>query len=122
MERQTRQLLGVLSDGLTDELLTELSSREMLETELQLVVSGSRQSVGRRLRELEIWGVVVSEDRRTPGRGRPTRAWRLASTEVASFLEGADELLLRMLEDRTRRHREAIRLLPDEGKVRRLRP
>jgi predicted ArsR family transcriptional regulator len=122
MERQTRQLLAVLADDLTDELLVALSSGEMLETELQRAVSVSRQSIARRLKDLELWGAVVGENRRTPGRGRPTRAWRLASPEVAGFLATADELLLRLLESRARRHRDAIRLVPTDGKVRRLRP
>jgi predicted ArsR family transcriptional regulator len=108
MERQTRQLLEVLADDLTDELLVELSRGQKLETELQRRCPSSRQTIGRRLNELELWGVVAGEDRRTPGRGRPTRAWRLAGPGVASFLREADELLLRLLEARAQRHREAI--------------
>jgi predicted ArsR family transcriptional regulator len=122
MERQTRQLLGVLADDLTDELLIELSKGERLETELQQRCASSRQTISRRLTELELWGVVASEDRQTPGRGRPTRAWRLASPEVASFLREADEVLLRLLEDRARRHREAIRPKVAGDRVRQLRP
>ncbi len=121
MERQTRQLLGVLADELTDDLIAKLARGEMLETELQRCVPGSRQRIGRRLADLELWGVVVSEQRRTPGRGRPTRAWRLASSDVIAFLADADELLLRLLETRTLRHREAIRPPLDRGKVRSLR-
>src|SRR5580704_5301417 len=108
MERQTRQLLGILADDLTDGLITALSRRETLQTELQQFMSSSRQTIGRRLEELELWGVVAGEDRRTPGRGRPTRAWRLTSVEVTAFLGEADELLLRLLEARAERHREAI--------------
>lgn len=122
MERQTRQLLAILADDLTDELVTELMKGKALETELQQLVAASRQTIARRLSELELWGVVVSENCRTPGRGRPTRAWRLASTEIASFLSRADEAMLRLLEERARRHREAIRTSGEAGDVRRLRP
>ncbi len=122
MERQTRQLLGTLADDLTDDLILELSRGEMLETELQQRMSSSRQTIGRRLAELELWGIVVGEERQTPGRGRPTRAWRLTSAEITGFLGRADELLLRLLEERARRHREAIRPPADADRVRRLRP
>ena len=122
MERQTRQLLGILADDLTGGLIAALSAGEALETQLQRRMSASRQTISRRLAELELWGVVASEDRQTPGRGRPTRAWRLASVEVTAFLGDADELLLRLLEERTRRHREAIRLPATAGRVRQLRP
>jgi predicted ArsR family transcriptional regulator len=122
MERQTRQLLGTLADDLTDDLILELLQGETLETDLQQRVSSSRQTISRRLAELELWGVVIGEDRSTPGRGRPTRAWRLASAQVAAFLSAADELLLRLLEERTRRHREAIRPSTDADRVRHLRP
>jgi DNA-binding HxlR family transcriptional regulator len=121
MERQTRQLLEFLADDLTDDLIARLSRGETLETELQRLIPSSRQTIGRRLAELELWGIVVGEDRHTPGPGRPTRAWRLASAEVVAFLGAADEMLLRLLEERARRHREAIRPLVDEGRVRRLR-
>lgn len=122
MERQTRQLLGILADELSDELLAELSHGEVLETDLQGRIPSSRQTIRRRLAELELWGVVAGEDCQTPGRGRPTRAWRLASAEAEAFLDEADEMLLRLLEERTRRHREAIHPAVDESRVRRLRP
>ena len=54
MERQTRQLLEVLADELTDSLLGELSGGEVLETELQRRCSSSRQTISRRLAELEL--------------------------------------------------------------------
>jgi predicted ArsR family transcriptional regulator len=121
MERQTRQLLEVLADDLTDALIVKLSRGEALETELQRLIPSSRQTIGRRLVELELWGIVISEDRQTPGRGRPTRAWQLASAEVVAFTADADEMLLRLLEERAHRHREAIRLSVDESRVRHLR-
>jgi predicted ArsR family transcriptional regulator len=121
MERQTRQLLEVLADELTDRLLGELSSGEVLETELQRRLSSSRQTIGRRLAELELWGVLLGEDRQTPGRGRPTRAWRLASPEVAAFLREADGLLLRLLEEKARRHRSALHSVPESDKAKHLR-
>lgn len=122
MERQTRQLLGVLADDLTDELLIELSRGEQLETELQQRCPRSRQTISRRLTELELWGVVAGEDRQTPGRGRPTRVWRLASPDIVPFLREADEVLMRLLEARARRHREAIRPRAAGNRVRQLRP
>jgi|SRR5882724_10840613 len=123
MERQTRHLLRLLADDLTDTLLRELSDNgEALETELQKRVPGSRQTIARRLVELESLGVAAGEDHQTPGRGRPTRSWRLASPEVAEFRRQSDELLLRLLEAQARRHREAIRLSRHGGSVRQLRP
>jgi predicted ArsR family transcriptional regulator len=122
MERQTRQLLEILADDLTDDLIAELARGQMLETELQRRASASRQTISRRLAELELWGVVAGEDCQTPGRGRPTRAWRLMGAEVMAFLNEADELLLRLLEGRARRHRAAIRPPAEDDRVRRLRP
>jgi predicted ArsR family transcriptional regulator len=121
MERQTRQLLETLSDDLTNRILEELTEGEALETELQRRIPSSRQTIGRRLAELELWGVIAGDDRHTPGRGRPTRAWRLTSPEVAAFLLEADELLLRLLERRAQRHREALNPAPEHDRVRRLR-
>ena len=120
MERQTRQLLEVLADELTDSLLGELSGGEVLETELQRRCSSSRQTISRRLAELELWGVVVAEDRQTPGRGRPTRAWRLASPAVPAFLREADVLLLSLLEEKAQRHRSALHAVSDRGNVKQL--
>jgi predicted ArsR family transcriptional regulator len=122
MERQTRQLLGILADDLTDRLVEALAPGEMLETDLQHQLPSSRQTISRRLEELELWGVVSGEDRPTPGRGRPTRAWRLTGTAVLAFRRDAEELLLRLLEERAARHREAIHQPPRGGEVRRLRP
>lgn len=122
MERQTRQLLLILGDDLTDELIGELSRGERLETDLQQQLAGSRQTIARRLGELELWGIVVGREHRTPGRGRPTRLWRLSNTAVTRFLAQADELLLGMLEERAQRHREAIRPSAEEGRVAQLQP
>jgi predicted ArsR family transcriptional regulator len=57
---------------------------------------------------LEGWGVALSEDRSTPGKGRPTRLWSLADDEIMPFCTDADQFLLGLLERRTARHREAI--------------
>jgi predicted ArsR family transcriptional regulator len=122
MEHQTRQLLRILADDLVDDIVAELSGGELLETDLQRRIAGSRQTIGRRLGELESWGIAVGEDRQTPGRGRPTRAWRLATPAVSAFLDDADEFLLRLLENRVNRHREAICPARDKGRVRRLHP
>jgi predicted ArsR family transcriptional regulator len=123
MERQTRQLLRALADDLTDALLRELTEEGgVLETELQRRVPGSRQTIARRLVELESLGVAVGEDEQTSGRGRPTRHWSLASPEVAEFRREADEFLLRLLEGQSRRHREAIRPSRQGSPVRQLRP
>jgi predicted ArsR family transcriptional regulator len=108
MEAQTRQLLRLLADDLTDALLTELAEGERLETELQRRTPSSRQTLTRRLEELETWGIIVSRTRSTPGRGRPTREWRLADIEVAHFGGAADRFLLNLMEQRADRHREAI--------------
>ncbi len=123
MERQTRQLLRALADDLTDALLRELAEEGgVLETELQRRVPGSRQTIARRLVELESLGVAIGEDEQTSGRGRPTRNWSLASPEVAEFRREADEFLLRLLEGQSRRHREAIRPSQQGSSVRQLRP
>ncbi|MGH3430645.1 MAG: hypothetical protein ACRD3Q_17555 [Terriglobales bacterium] len=113
MERQTRQLLRVLTDDLTDRLVARLAIGPALETELQKDLPGSRQTIARRLEELDGWGIAMSEDRTTPGRGRPTRSWSLADSEIASFSVAADEFLLGLLERRAARHRRAIRPVPD---------
>jgi predicted ArsR family transcriptional regulator len=113
MERQTRQLLRILADDLTDDLLARLSEKALTETEIQGKVSGSRQTISRRLLELESLGIAMSEDHRSSGRGRPTRIWRLASPEIVDFRRAADEFLLRLLEGQARRHRDAIRY--DQG-------
>lgn len=109
MERQTRQLLRFLADDLTDCLVDRLAAAPALETELQKDMPGSRQTIARRLEELEGWGIVIGEDRPTPGRGRPTRAWSLADDQIAPFCAGADEFFLGLLERRAERHRNAIR-------------
>jgi predicted ArsR family transcriptional regulator len=108
MEHQTRQLLQCLADELVDRLVARLAVGPALETELQKDISGSRQAIGRRLEELEAWGIATSEEHRTSGRGRPTRRWSLADRAVVSFGASADEFLLGLLERRTARHREAI--------------
>src|SRR4249919_2019869 len=112
MEPQTRQLLRTLADDLTDALLGELTERRgLLETDLQRRVAGSRQSIARRLADLETLGIVIGEEHRTPGRGRPTRSWRIASPEVTEFRHQADEFLLQLLEGQVERHRTAIQPL-----------
>jgi predicted ArsR family transcriptional regulator len=121
MERQTRQLLRTIADGLTDGLLDELARGERLETDLQRALPGSRQSISRRLEELELWGLVVAEVRATPGRGRPTRVWRLASSVVLRFRQDADGLLLQLLEERAASHRRAIGSPAKSDNVRHLR-
>ncbi len=108
MERQTRQLLRLLADDLADRLVSRLAMGPALETELQKNMPGSRQTIARRLEELEGWGIAVSEDRSTPGKGRPTRLWSLADGGILPFCAEADELFLGLLERRTARHREAI--------------
>jgi predicted ArsR family transcriptional regulator len=121
MESQTRYLLRVLADDLTDRLVTQLAVSPALETDLRKDMPGSRQTIARRLEELEGWGIALSEDRSTPGKGRPTRLWSLADEEIASFGIAADEFLLGLLERRTARHRKAIGLAVDEGRRARLR-
>jgi predicted ArsR family transcriptional regulator len=121
MENQTRQLLEVLADDLTDELLDCLARGESLETELQQCMPCSRQTTARRLEKLELYGLVVARHRRSGGRGRPTRAWTLADSEVLRFLREADELTLRLLEGNARRHREAVRPVATPANVRPLR-
>ena len=122
MESQTRQLLRTLADDLTDALLGELiKRREVLETDLQDQVAGSRQSISRRLAELEALGIVVGASHRTSGRGRPTRSWRIASPEITEFRHQADEVLLRLLEGQAERHRKAIRVSRPVAAVRQLR-
>lgn len=121
MEPQTRQLLGVLADDLTDRLVCRLAIGPALETSLQAELAESRQTIGRRLEEMEARGIAVSEIRQSSGRGRPTRSWSLADPEVARFGELADEFLLGLLEHRAARHRQAIRPAADNsGKVTRL--
>lgn len=122
MERQTRQLLRILADDLTDDLLGRLAEGAVTETELQAQVAASRQTVARRLQELESHGIAVSEGHRTAGRGRPTRTWRLAGPEVADFRRSADEFVLRLLEGQARRHREALQRDEGHATVRLLRP
>lgn len=121
MERQTRQLLRLLADDLVDRLIGRLAAGAVLETDLQKDMPGSRQTIARRLDELENWGVAVSEDRPTPGRGRPTRLWSLADADVILLGTRADEFLLGLLERRADRHRAAIRPVPDESGRARLR-
>lgn len=121
MERQTQHLLRLLADDLTDRLISRLTMGSALETELQKEMPGSRQTVARRLEELEAWGIAASEDRPTPGRGRPTRSWSLVDEQTASFCLAADEFFLGLLERRTARHRKAIGSAVDERVIRRLR-
>jgi predicted ArsR family transcriptional regulator len=109
MEPQTRQLLSVLADDLTDRLVSRLAAGPALETELQAELPESRQTIGRRLEEMEMQGIAVSDTRPTSGKGRPTRSWALADPEIASFGNAADEFLLGLLERRAERHRQAIR-------------
>jgi DNA-binding HxlR family transcriptional regulator len=72
MEDQTRQLLRLLADDFTDWLIAELRVGGVLITDLQAKAPESRQTLVRRLKELQAWGITVSERRATPGRvGRP---------------------------------------------------
>lgn len=121
MERQTQHLLRALADELTGELLSVLAGGATLETELQQVVGASRQTVGRRLDALEALGLVRGERRPTPGRGRPTKSWSLASSRVMAFLKAADQFQLDLLEEQMRRHRAALQSDVVGGEVRRLR-
>ncbi len=108
MERQTRQLLHLLADDLTEGLVACLAKGEVLETDLRREMPESRQTIGRRLAELETWGIAASEERLTPGRGRPTRAWWLADDAITRFGDAADAFLLDLLERRAAGHRAAI--------------
>jgi predicted ArsR family transcriptional regulator len=121
MERQTRHLLGALADELNGELLEALAAGTALETELQQVVGASRQTVNRRLGELEALGLVLGKRRPTPGRGRPTRSWSLASSRVLAFLEETEQFQLALLEEQVKRHRAALGSDAVGGEVRRLR-
>jgi predicted ArsR family transcriptional regulator len=109
MEDQTRQLLRLLADELTDRLVSELANGPVLETALQRDIPGSRQTIGRRLKDLEAWGIVLSDERSTPGKGRPTRIWWLADDGILRFVISADEFLLGLMERRANRLRQAIR-------------
>src|SRR6266511_3196213 len=100
MEHQTRQLLRILADDLTDDLLEELSSGEVLETDLRRRMPRSRQTIGRRLEELEAWGIVASQERTTPGPGRPTRGWELSGAAVRRFGNTADAFALALMDAR----------------------
>lgn len=108
MEPQTRQLLSALADDLTDRLVSRLAIGSALETDLQAELPGSRQTIGRRLEEMEARDIAVSEIRPPSKRGRPTRSWSLADPEIARFGEIADEFLLGLLERRVARHRQVI--------------
>jgi predicted ArsR family transcriptional regulator len=121
MERQTRQLIRLLADDLTDWLVDRLVMGPALETDLQQGMNASRQTIARRLEELEGWGIAVSEDRQTPGKGRPTRLWSLADDQIAVFGGEADKFFLGLLERRAARHRKAIDPSVDEPTSARLR-
>lgn len=122
MEHQTRQLLRALADDLTQGLLEVLAEEgEAAETELQKRLPRSRQTISRRLEELELWGILSSREYPTAGRGRPTRGWRLIAPTILDFMTSADELVLELLEDRAARHRKAVRGGADDN-VRQLRP
>lgn len=109
MERQTRQLLCLLGDDLTDSILTELGSGEVLETDLRERVSGSRQTIGRRLGELEGWGIVAGSRRATHRTGPPTTGWRIIDDWVQGFGNIAESRVLDLIERRADRQREAVR-------------
>ena len=109
MERQTRQLLSLLGDDLTDSIVGELGSGEVLEIDLRRRVPGSRQTVGRRLNELERWGIVAGTRRATQRTGPPTTGWRITDDWVREFASIVESKVLDLIERQADRQREAMK-------------
>jgi predicted ArsR family transcriptional regulator len=109
MEDQTRQLLRLLADDLTDRLIEELHIGPVVITDLQDRMPESRQTLVRRLEDLQGWGIAVRHRHTTPGRGRPTAAWRLADDWVQQFENAVDALVLDLMDRRADRQRKGMR-------------
>jgi predicted ArsR family transcriptional regulator len=108
METRTRRLIALLADDLTAELIALLRDGQTPETNLRKNLSASRQSVSRRLEDLETWGIVVGRRHVTPGRGAPTTMWRLTGSRISAFEDSADRLTLELLEDAAAEQRAAL--------------
>jgi predicted ArsR family transcriptional regulator len=109
MEDQTRQLLRLLADDLTDRLIEELHIGPVVITDLQDRMPESRQTLVRRLEDLQGWGIAVRYRHPTPGRGRPTGEWRLADDWVQQFENAVDAMVLDLMDRRADRQREGMR-------------
>ncbi len=115
--------MALLADDLTAELLAQLRKSSVAETDLRRRVGASRQSISRRLADLESWSIVAGARQPTPGRGAPTTMWRLAGPWIFTFEEVADRLVLQLLEEVAAEQRAAVesterwrpRIVEDKG-------
>jgi len=100
--------MALLADDLTAGLIALLRDGQAMETDLRGHLTASRQSISRRLGDLETWGIVAGARHVTPGRGAPTTMWRLTGTRIHEFEESADRLTLELLEGAAAEQRAAL--------------
>jgi predicted ArsR family transcriptional regulator len=126
MQPRTKKLLDLLTRPNIDELILLLSRGPVDEKEVRNHLDVSQSTANRALRDLEIWGLALSEvSDKTKKRGRRGRCWRLAHSEAVSFLDRADAFMNDLLQqqaqeseahtDRARRDRLRNAAVTDES-------
>ena len=99
MQARTKKLFGFLARPHIDELILLLSRDRVDEREVERHLGISQSTANRALRDLESWGLALSEVPDGPAkRGRRKRYWRLAAPEAVSFLDRADAFMRDLLQ------------------------
>lgn len=103
MQPRTKKLLGFLTRPNVDELILLLSQGPVDEKEVREHLDVSQSTANRALRDLEDWGLALSElSAKTKRRGRKGRYWRLTHSEAVSFLDSADAFMKDLLQRQVR--------------------
>ncbi|WP_448569968.1 helix-turn-helix transcriptional regulator [Thermus sp.] len=84
--------MALLLEGTKEKVLELLRARPLTAKELAAALGLSRAAVGRHLQDLEARGLVRSEVRRCPSRGRPYRLYRAQDGESSYALLCGDIL------------------------------
>jgi predicted ArsR family transcriptional regulator len=98
MKAQTRQLVRLLADDVTERLIDALRQQPRTAPQLEEDTGASQKTVAHTLELLQAHGVVEWQPDEPGKPGRPSRLWRLAADdELASFERACDEFKARML-------------------------
>lgn len=100
MNHQTRQLVALLADDVPARLIEALQRGALPVPQLVRQTGASERTITQTLELLLAHGIVEWEAAHRSGRGRPSRAWRIAATEDISAFERACEELRRALLNR----------------------
>lgn len=93
MKEPTRQLIALLADDLTRELIAALRDGTRTTPELVAASGATHRTVAQALALLRAHGVVAPAEPRPGRRGRPPDAWRLVEDKrLRSFEKACDDL------------------------------